>query len=188
MLCLCAFLPESNGASFSFFGVFISKSHQILSKLNYATSKPIVKLYTFYFFKGCNNILHAEKEKLSKYLWENRTHCNWASCHPNCRYAGIYHSSGCGCFKFQLDRCPGQHHTSYPKFNGWNFYLERRMTFLNTFLPFLSSLISFIFAYFVFNRYATKKGKHLLLWGIGMIFYGILIVVVAFRPGIPAAR
>jgi hypothetical protein len=47
------------------------------------------------------------------------------------------------------------------------------MTFLNTFLPFLSSAVSFIFAFFVFRRYARKKGEHLLLWGIGMIFYGI---------------
>jgi hypothetical protein len=47
------------------------------------------------------------------------------------------------------------------------------MTFVNTFLPFISSLISFVFAYFVFKRYAAKKGAHLMLWGIGMIFYGI---------------
>lgn len=47
------------------------------------------------------------------------------------------------------------------------------MTFLNTFLPFVSSAVSFIFAFFVFRRYAQKKGLHLLLWGIGMIFYGI---------------
>jgi hypothetical protein len=47
------------------------------------------------------------------------------------------------------------------------------MTFMNTLLPFISSLISFVFAYFVFKRYAAKKGSHLLLWGIGMIFYGI---------------
>jgi hypothetical protein len=47
------------------------------------------------------------------------------------------------------------------------------MTFVNTGLPFLSSLISFVFAYFVFKRYAVKKGAHLLLWGLGMIFYGI---------------
>jgi hypothetical protein len=47
------------------------------------------------------------------------------------------------------------------------------MTFLNTFLPFASSVISFVFAFFVFKRYAEKKGEHLLLWGIGMIFYGI---------------
>ena len=47
------------------------------------------------------------------------------------------------------------------------------MTFLNTWLPFLSSLISFVFAFFVLRRYARKKGAHLLLWGIGMIFYGV---------------
>ncbi len=47
------------------------------------------------------------------------------------------------------------------------------MTFVNTFLPFLSSLISFVFAYFVFKRYVSRRGPHLLLWGVGMIFYGI---------------
>jgi len=47
------------------------------------------------------------------------------------------------------------------------------MTFVNTVLPFISSVVSFIFAYFVFKRYALKKGTHLLLWGIGMVFYGI---------------
>ena len=47
------------------------------------------------------------------------------------------------------------------------------MTFANTFLPLLSSVISFVFAYFVFKRYAALGGAHLLLWGIGMIFYGI---------------
>ena len=46
------------------------------------------------------------------------------------------------------------------------------MTFANTFLPLLSSVISFVFAYFVFKRYAARGGAHLLLWGIGMIFYG----------------
>jgi len=47
------------------------------------------------------------------------------------------------------------------------------MTFVNTFLPFISSAISFIFAYFVLKRYLEKRGTHLLLWGIGMIYYGI---------------
>jgi hypothetical protein len=47
------------------------------------------------------------------------------------------------------------------------------MTFVNTYLPFLSSLISFIFAYFIFKRYFSKKRNHLLLWGTGMVFYGI---------------
>lgn len=47
------------------------------------------------------------------------------------------------------------------------------MTLVNTALPFLSSLISFIFAYFVLLRYAHKHRAHLLFWGLGMIFYGI---------------
>lgn len=48
------------------------------------------------------------------------------------------------------------------------------MTFINTWLPLISSIVSFIFAFFVFKRYlARKKGAHLLLWGIGMVFYGI---------------
>lgn len=47
------------------------------------------------------------------------------------------------------------------------------MTFINTFLPFLSSLVSIVFAVSVLRRYAAKGGNHLLLWGIGMIFYAI---------------
>jgi hypothetical protein len=47
------------------------------------------------------------------------------------------------------------------------------MSFINTVVPFSSSLISFIFASFVLRRYAQRGGTHLLLWGIGMIFYGI---------------
>jgi hypothetical protein len=47
------------------------------------------------------------------------------------------------------------------------------MTFINTFVPFISAIISFIFAFFVFNRYRKKGGAHLLLWGLGMTFYGI---------------
>jgi len=47
------------------------------------------------------------------------------------------------------------------------------MTVVNTLLPFLSAIISFIFAFFVFKRYAEKRRPHLLLWGLGMLFYGI---------------
>ena len=47
------------------------------------------------------------------------------------------------------------------------------MEFITTTLPFLSSLISFVFAFFVLKRYTARKGAHLLIWGIGMIFYGI---------------
>lgn len=47
------------------------------------------------------------------------------------------------------------------------------MTFVNTLIPFISAIISFIFALFVFKRYFSKGGAHLLLWGLGMTFYGI---------------
>jgi hypothetical protein len=44
---------------------------------------------------------------------------------------------------------------------------------INTILPFTSSIVSFFFAIIVFRRYLDRKGAHLLLWGIGMVFYGI---------------
>jgi hypothetical protein len=48
------------------------------------------------------------------------------------------------------------------------------MTFVNTWLPLISSVVSLIFAFLVLKRYLSgKKGAHLLLWGIGMVFYAI---------------
>ncbi len=47
------------------------------------------------------------------------------------------------------------------------------MNFINTILPFLSGLVSFGFAIVILRRYWQRKGLHLLLWGIGMVFYGI---------------
>ena len=47
------------------------------------------------------------------------------------------------------------------------------MTAINTLLPFTSAIVSFVFAFFIFKRYSIKKRPHLLLWGIGMLFYGI---------------
>jgi hypothetical protein len=41
------------------------------------------------------------------------------------------------------------------------------------YLPIFSTLITFIFAASVFNRYKVKHGKHLLFWGIGLVLYGI---------------
>jgi len=40
-------------------------------------------------------------------------------------------------------------------------------------LPFLSAAVSFVFAALVFRRYARRRGLHLLLWGIGLVMYGI---------------
>jgi len=44
---------------------------------------------------------------------------------------------------------------------------------LNTLVPLTSSIISFVFAFFVFKRYLTRRGTYLLFWGIGTVFYGI---------------
>lgn len=40
-------------------------------------------------------------------------------------------------------------------------------------LPMISAIVSFVFAGLVFRRYLRRKGPYLLLWSIGMIFYGI---------------
>jgi hypothetical protein len=40
-------------------------------------------------------------------------------------------------------------------------------------LPFLSFLVSFVVAFNIFQRYFRRRGTHLLLWGTGMVFYGI---------------
>jgi hypothetical protein len=41
------------------------------------------------------------------------------------------------------------------------------------YLPFLSSLVTFAFAVAVFARYLKRRGPHLLLWTIGLLFFGI---------------
>ena len=55
------------------------------------------------------------------------------------------------------------------------------------YLPLLSTIITFIFAWAVLARWRHKKPRHLLLWGIGLIFYGLgtlseVILSVAFNP------
>jgi hypothetical protein len=41
------------------------------------------------------------------------------------------------------------------------------------YIPILSTFVTFAFAAAVLNRYRYKKGPHLLLWGIGLILYGL---------------
>jgi hypothetical protein len=41
------------------------------------------------------------------------------------------------------------------------------------YLPFLSTLVTFAFAAAVFRRYLIKHGPHLLLWSIGLLWFGI---------------
>lgn len=45
---------------------------------------------------------------------------------------------------------------------------------LSTLLPLASSILSFVFAAAVFRRYTQRPGHHhLLVWGLGTVFYGI---------------
>ncbi|MGA2504013.1 MAG: hypothetical protein ABSG01_07970 [Anaerolineales bacterium] len=41
------------------------------------------------------------------------------------------------------------------------------------YLPYLSTLVTFAFAAAVFRRYLQKHGPHLLLWSIGLVWFGI---------------
>jgi len=41
------------------------------------------------------------------------------------------------------------------------------------YLPFLSTLVTFAFATAVFVRYLRRRGPHLLMWTIGLLFYGL---------------
>lgn len=40
-------------------------------------------------------------------------------------------------------------------------------------LPFISTLVVFVFAFFVLRRYSQRGGMHLLLWGLGFVMYGL---------------
>ena len=42
-----------------------------------------------------------------------------------------------------------------------------------TYIPYLSTIVTFVFAAAVFNRYRQRGGTHLLLWAIGLVFYGL---------------
>jgi hypothetical protein len=41
------------------------------------------------------------------------------------------------------------------------------------FLPYLSTIVTFVFAVAVYNRYRQRGGMHLLLWSVGLLLYGI---------------
>src|SRR4026209_1781600 len=41
------------------------------------------------------------------------------------------------------------------------------------YLPYISTIITFAFTVAVYNRYRQRGGVHLLLWAIGLLFYGI---------------
>lgn len=44
---------------------------------------------------------------------------------------------------------------------------------LTSLMPFGSVTIMFVFVLLVFQRYLARRGPHLLLWGIGLVMYGI---------------
>jgi hypothetical protein len=52
---------------------------------------------------------------------------------------------------------------------GHLLFLEEPMHYL----PFLSTLVTFAFAAAVFVRYLRRRGPHLLMWTIGLVFYGV---------------
>ncbi|MEW5720351.1 MAG: hypothetical protein AB1817_17130, partial [Chloroflexota bacterium] len=48
------------------------------------------------------------------------------------------------------------------------------MSAISIVLPLASSILSFVFAAAVFKRYSDRPThKHLLVWGIGLVFYGV---------------
>jgi hypothetical protein len=54
-------------------------------------------------------------------------------------------------------------------------------------IPILSTIVTFIFAFSVLNRYRQRKGTHLLLWGIGLVLYGLgtlseVLMAITFSP------
>lgn len=56
-------------------------------------------------------------------------------------------------------------------------------------IPFFSTVITFIFAAAVFARYRRRKGTHLLMWGIGLVLYGLgtlseVILSFSFNPAV----
>ncbi|NOZ05229.1 MAG: hypothetical protein GXP41_02600 [Chloroflexi bacterium] len=55
---------------------------------------------------------------------------------------------------------------------------------LNIWLPFPSALITFIFGFFVFKRYRERGGTHLLLWGIGLVMYGLGSISEAYNTAV----
>lgn len=44
---------------------------------------------------------------------------------------------------------------------------------LNTLLPLASTIMSAVFAVLLLRRYARRKGRHLLIWGVALIMYGL---------------
>jgi len=55
------------------------------------------------------------------------------------------------------------------------------------YISIFSTIVTLVFAVVVFNRYRYKKGVHLFMWGMGLIFYGLgtlaeVILSFTFSP------
>lgn len=42
-----------------------------------------------------------------------------------------------------------------------------------TYIPYLSTFVTFVFTIAVYKRYRQRGGTHLLLWALGLLFYGL---------------
>ena len=51
------------------------------------------------------------------------------------------------------------------------------------YVPIFSTIVTLIFAIAVFERYRRRGGTHLLLWGIGLILYGMGTLTEAVKYG-----
>lgn len=47
------------------------------------------------------------------------------------------------------------------------------------YISILSTIVTFIFVFAVFERYRRRGGAHLLLWGVGLTFYGLGVLTEA---------
>lgn len=55
------------------------------------------------------------------------------------------------------------------------------------YIPILSTIVAFAFAIAVLRRYSQRGGMHLLLWGVGMLLYGLgtlteALMIFTFHP------
>ncbi len=47
-------------------------------------------------------------------------------------------------------------------------------------LPFITTAVIFVFAFLVLRRYFQRGGMHNLMWGIGLVMYGLGTFAEAF--------
>jgi hypothetical protein len=55
---------------------------------------------------------------------------------------------------------------------------------MNTVLPLISGVLSLVFTAFLLRRFVSRRGTHLLLWSIGMLFYSVGGLCEAYNGGL----